>query len=147
MGVCRRTERHHYHCHLTTYCLLDFVFAEAVYRNLQAQQFWLILFHNARSWNIFIWPYTSLTSSDNFSSCVWIPLLSVGKTFRLLFIGGSVISISCSSSPSILNRSRCSSTNLFGTVNTLRDPIFQKAVPHEKVITMKRTTMAQTTAR
>ena len=77
---------------------------------------------NARSWNFFISLFTSWISSNNFSSCVWIPLLSVGKTVRLLFIGGSVISISCSSSPSILIRSRCSSTNLFGTANTLQDP-------------------------
>ena len=90
---------------------------------------------NARSWNFFISLFTSWISSNNFSSCVWIPLLSVGKTVRLLFIGGSVISISCSSSPSILICSWCSSTNLFGTANTLWDPIFQKAVPYEKVIT------------
>ena len=90
---------------------------------------------NARSWNFFISLFTSWISSDNISSCVWIPLLSVGNTICLLFIGGSVISISCFSSPSILIRSRCSSTNLFGTENTLRDPIFQKVVPYEKVIT------------
>ena len=89
---------------------------------------------HARSWNFFILRFTSWISSDNFSSRVWIPVLSVGKTVRLLFIGGSVISISCSSSPSILICSRCSSTNLFGTANTLRDPIFQKAVPYEKLI-------------
>ena len=75
---------------------------------------------NARSWNFFISLYSSWISSHNFSSCVWIPLLSVGKTVRLLFIGGSVISISCSSSASILISSRCSSTNLFRTANTLR---------------------------
>ena len=89
---------------------------------------------NARSWNFFILLFTSWISSDNFSSCVWIPLLSVGKTVRLLFLADSVISISCSSSPSILICSPCSSTNLFGTANTLRDPIFQKAVHYEKLI-------------
>ena len=94
----------------------------------------LNLFLNARAWNIFILLFTSWISSDNFSSCVWISLLSVGKTVCLLFIGGSMISISCSSSPSILICSWCSSTNLFGTANTLWDPIFQKAVPYEKLI-------------
>ena len=89
---------------------------------------------NARSWNFFISLFTSWISSDNFPSCVWIPLLSVGKTVRLLFIADSVISVSCSSSPSILICSPCSSTNLFGTANILRDPIFQKAVPYEKLI-------------
>ena len=90
---------------------------------------------NVRSWNFFISLFTSWISSDNFYSCAWIPLLSVGNTVRLLFVGGSVISISCSSSPSILICSRRSSTNLFGTASTLRNTIFQKAVPYEKVIT------------
>ena len=89
---------------------------------------------NARSWNFFISLFTSWISSDNFSSYVWIPLLSVGKTVRLLFIGGSVISVFCSSSPSILICSRCSSTNPFGTADTWQDPIFQKALPYEKLI-------------
>ena len=42
---------------------------------------------NARSRNFFISLFTSWISLNNFSSCVWIPLLSVGKTIRLLLIG------------------------------------------------------------
>ena len=38
---------------------------------------------NARSWNFPISLFTSWISSDNFFSCAWIPLLSVGKTVRL----------------------------------------------------------------
>ena len=54
---------------------------------------------STRSWNFFIWLFTSWISSENFSICVWIPLLSVGTTVRLLFIGGRAISISGSSFP------------------------------------------------
>ena len=66
---------------------------------------------NASSWNFFISPLTFWISSDNFSSCVCIPLLSVGKTDCLPFTGGRVISSSCSSSLSIVIRSAYSSTN------------------------------------
>ena len=75
-----------------------------------------------------------------FLCCLW------GRLFAFCLFGGrrggggavSVISISCSSPPSILIRSRCSSTKLFGTANTLWDPILQKAVPYEKLITKKK---------
>ena len=43
---------------------------------------------NARPWNFFISLFTSWISSDNFSSYVWIPLLSVGKDCSPSFYWG-----------------------------------------------------------
>ena len=43
---------------------------------------------NTRPWNFFISLFTSWISSDNFSSYVWIPLLSVGKDCSPSFYWG-----------------------------------------------------------